>query len=316
MAQRSAISSSGSIAPVPTVPALAATQNGRWPGGAVGGDRGAQRGDVHPAALVGGDLVDRVNPEAEDLGRLLDTAVALRGDVEPERRAAACCRPSVAHVPAVLERGAVTGRGERDQGRRRSAAHQKPHAVLGRKPDQLHEPADGGPLDVDRRVVAARAARVHRGGEKVGDDADRCRRRVHPAEEPRMAVAHRVGQDGRAKALEHGVRSDAGGFERLLASGSSARSESSAGRRAPRRPRRDSRRARSTAACARRRNCAGSRASGRACRDARSSPSSPAALFPAARVFRSAMAAETPSPGSRRTSSRPPLANACRQSPA
>jgi hypothetical protein len=100
--------------------------------GAVGGDRGAQRGDVHPAALVGGASCGSRDPEAEDLGRLLDAAVFLRGDVEAK------CRASVLqafglHVPAVLERGAVTGRGERDQGRRRSAAHQKPHAVLGRK---------------------------------------------------------------------------------------------------------------------------------------------------------------------------------------
>ena len=183
--------------------------------GAVGGDRGAQRGDVHPAALVAGDLVDRANPEAEDLGRLLDTAVTLRGDVEDQRRPRAL-EPLTPHVPAVLGRRAMARRRERDQRGRGAAARQQPHAPVRGKPDQLHEPAHGGPLDVNGGVVAPGAARVQRRREEVGDDADGRRRRVHPAEEPRVAVAHRVREDGRAEVLQDRFGARAGFAQGLL----------------------------------------------------------------------------------------------------
>ena len=187
-------------------------------GGAVGGDGGAERADIHPVALVARDPVNRLDAEAEDLGSLLDAAVAVRGHVESESRA--CVLKALGpYVPAVLERGPVTRGRQRDQGRRRTPAHQQAHAALGGKPDQLHQPPHGGPLDVDRGVVAARAARIQRRREKIGDDADGRWRRVHPAEEPRVAVAHRVGQNGRAESLQHGLRCDAAGAEWLLYQG-------------------------------------------------------------------------------------------------
>ena len=54
---------------------------------------------------------------------------------------------------------------------------------------------DRQPLDVDRRVVPSRAARVEGRRQEVGHDPHRRRRRVDPAEEPRVAVSHRVGED-------------------------------------------------------------------------------------------------------------------------
>ena len=183
--------------------------------GAVAGDGGAQRAHVHPMLGVGRNPMNRLAAEPEQLGGLLKAAVAFIREIEHE----GCPRPLepvAPHVPAVVARRPMARRREGDERGRRAATRQEPHAARGRESDQLHEPPHGGALDVDRRVVAAGAAWIHGGGEEVGEHADRCRRRVHPAEEARVAVAHGVRQDGGADAMQQGFGIEAGRAERLL----------------------------------------------------------------------------------------------------
>ena len=183
--------------------------------GTVGGDGGAERADFHAVSLVGRDLSDRLGAEPEELGRFLDAAVAVRSHVKAKCRVDAL-KPFGPYVPAALERGLVASGRERHEGRHRAPAHQEPHAALGGELDQLHEPAHRGALDVDCRMVTAGAARVQGSRQEIGDHPDGRRRRVHPAEEPRMTVAHRVRQDGGAEAFQHDLGTDAGSGERLL----------------------------------------------------------------------------------------------------
>src|SRR5258705_7672220 len=67
-------------------PGAGGDAEGARTGRAVGGDGGAERIDVDPAALVGGDPMDRLFTEAENLRGLLDAAVAVRGHIEPKPR--------------------------------------------------------------------------------------------------------------------------------------------------------------------------------------------------------------------------------------
>jgi len=175
----------------------------------------AEGGWIHPPSVVDADGVDQLGAQAKELRGLLNAAVPLGGDVEDQRRPRAL-EPLAPHVPAVLGGRPLARRRQRDQRGRGGAAGQQPHAAVGGEPDQLHEPAHGGPLDVDGRVVAAGAARVQGRRQEVGEDADGRRRRVHPAEESRVAVAHRVREDGRAEALEDRLGAGAGIAEGLL----------------------------------------------------------------------------------------------------
>jgi hypothetical protein len=86
--------------------------------------------------------------------------------------------------------------------RHRSARDEDAFGVGG-EAEHLGDPAHDARLDVDRRVVAAPAVRVHGGGEVVGDDADRIRRGVDEAVEARVGVAHRIRQDVLAHERQH-----------------------------------------------------------------------------------------------------------------
>jgi hypothetical protein len=84
---------------------------------------------------------------------------------------------------------------------RRAAAHQQPSG--GRRPaDDLLEPIEHFALDVDGAVVAAGDARIDGGGHRRGHNANRRRRRVHPAEEAWMTVAEGVRQQPLLEFLE------------------------------------------------------------------------------------------------------------------
>ena len=164
------------------------------PGGAVPGDGGAERLHVHPEVAVHGNRPHRVPAETQDLRRFSHAAVALFREVEDERCGGAP-QTARADVPAVRGRGPVTRGGEAREGGRGASAYQEPHAALDREAHELHQPPDGGTLDVDGCVVPARAARIEGRREEVRHDADGRRRRVHPAEEARMPVPHRVLED-------------------------------------------------------------------------------------------------------------------------
>ena len=73
-----------------------------------------------------------------------------------------------AHVEAGVR---MAGGGKRRQVGHRPAAHQQSHRGR-RQPGDLREPADHLPFEVNRRVVAAGDARIHRGGERLGEDAN------------------------------------------------------------------------------------------------------------------------------------------------
>jgi hypothetical protein len=77
-----------------------------------------------------------------------------------------------------------------------------------RKADELGQPAHHRALEIDVGVVPSDDARIHRGGRQRRDDPGGGGRRVDPAEEGRVAVAHGVGQDvaqgGRDQVVERG----------------------------------------------------------------------------------------------------------------
>src|SRR5438067_5279358 len=81
--------------------------------------------------------------------------------------------------------------GERGHRRHRSTADEESRRLRW-KSEELLEPREDLVLDVDRGVVAAGAARIHRRGQRVGKDAHHRGRRVDPAPETWMAVAKRV----------------------------------------------------------------------------------------------------------------------------
>ena len=107
---------------------------------------------------------------------------------ERGRRAA---QTVLSHVHAALD---VARNGERRQRRHRSAADQQSHRAGG-EAQQVAKPLQHFALQMNGRMVAARAARVHRGGERVGKDAHHGRRRIHPSPEAWMAVAERIRLD-------------------------------------------------------------------------------------------------------------------------
>jgi hypothetical protein len=96
----------------------------------------------------------------------------------------------------------MPGRRQRGQRRHRASADEKAEAALGREADQLHQPARGAALEIDRGVIAAGTAGIERGGDEIAQHPEWRGRRIHPAEEAGMAVAHGVREDLCAAALE------------------------------------------------------------------------------------------------------------------
>jgi len=145
--------------------------------------------------------------------------VALPREIERQIRAVA--QTIAAHVPAVLEGGAVAGRGESGERGHRAAADEQAHGALGvgGEADELHQPAYGAALQIDRGVVAPGAAGVHGGGQQFGQDAHGRGGRVDPAEEARVAVAHGVRQDLPREGVQDSLRRQASLGEGLLQHG-------------------------------------------------------------------------------------------------
>ncbi len=162
--------------------------------GAVFRDRAPERAHVHSQPGVGRHGANRRRSQSQDFGGLAQSGVSLVGQVEHEPRPAAR-EPFLPHVPSVVPRGPVARGGQPDQARDRAAARQESHAPVDGKSHQLHQPPDDGALEIDRRVIAPRHARVERRGQNLGRDGFRRRRRVHPAEEAGMSVSHGVRQD-------------------------------------------------------------------------------------------------------------------------
>ena len=83
---------------------------------------------------------------------------------------------------------------EADDRRGGPAARQQAGARRVREAHELGQPAHHRALEVDVGVIARDDARVHRRRRQRGHDAGGRGRRVDPAEERRVAVAHGVGQ--------------------------------------------------------------------------------------------------------------------------
>ena len=92
-----------------------------------------------------------------------------------------------------------------------------------READELGQPAHHSALEVDVGVVAEDGRRIHRGSRQRNDDAGGGGRRVDPAEEGRVAVAHgmwqHVAQRGRHQVVERGRTLRQRQVEQLLAQG-------------------------------------------------------------------------------------------------
>jgi hypothetical protein len=157
-------------------------------------DRGPQGGDVHPMVGAHRDRADVGPAEPKELRRLADAAVSLLGHVQHQR-----CRPILQpvlpHVATVDGDRPMARGGQGGERGHRTAADQEASAALGWKADELHQPAHRASFQVGGRMVATGAAGIERGGEELGQHADREGRRVDPAEEAWVAVAHRVGKE-------------------------------------------------------------------------------------------------------------------------
>ena len=202
-AQSPAIWSRGSIAPVLTVPALAATQKGRRRRRDPGATACAERRDVHPEVAVdrdGGSPPSCPSPRISAAFRMQLWPSSDR--YRTRGGALAGALPRATSQPSPVG-GAVARGGQAVSDAIEPAADEEPHAALDRKADQLHQPSNGGALEVDRRVVSAGAARVRapRPGNRPRSPMG-AGRRVHPAEEARVAVAHRVREDVALDAVE------------------------------------------------------------------------------------------------------------------
>jgi hypothetical protein len=132
--------------------------------------------------------------------------VGLGRNVGHEPRGAG--EPVAADVVARLRQRAAARAGEADDRRGGRAAGEQPGARRMRKADELGQPAHDRTLEVDVGVVAGDDARVHRGRGERGDDSGGRRRRIDPAEEGRVAVAHGVRQDIAQRRLDHVVQRD------------------------------------------------------------------------------------------------------------
>ena len=207
----------------------------------IGGDRRAQRRGVEPAP-VERHLAHRRPADAEQLQRAPHAAVGLGGHVRDEPRGAR--EPVAPHVVADRRQRTAASAGEADDRRGRPAAREQAAARRVRKADELGQPAHDRVLEVDVGVVPGDDARVHRRRRQRGHDPRRGRRRVDPAEERGVAVAHGVRQDvaqrGRHQLVERARRAPAAARRaaaRAARRGAAARPGATAARRGGRRRR-------------------------------------------------------------------------------
>ena len=96
----------------------------------------------------------------------------------------------------------------------RGAGHQHTRCI-GRKPQHLARPGDDLSLHLDRGVISAAEVGVQPGGKKLSQHAHRVAAAMHPAHEPRVEVAGRIGKDQAAEIRIHILRR--GGIARQLA---------------------------------------------------------------------------------------------------
>src|ERR1700743_2032477 len=99
-----------------------------------------------------------------------------------------------AFVPNIASDQRITSYAQRDQvGHRRPAHKQSVGAAW--KSKQSLAPVNDLPLDVDSRMVAAAAIRIHGCGQHLRYDPSCKARAVHPAEEAGMNIACSVGKN-------------------------------------------------------------------------------------------------------------------------
>jgi hypothetical protein len=98
-------------------------------------------------------------------------------------------------VMAARRQRATASTREADDRRGGPAAGEQAGARRVREAHELGQPAHHRALEVDVGVIARDDARVHRGCRQRSHDTRGGRRRVDPAEEGRVAIAHGVRQD-------------------------------------------------------------------------------------------------------------------------
>ena len=174
-------------------------------GGAVLADGCAQRVDVEPEAVVGGQTAQMVEAEAEQRGRLVDAAVRLLAGVGDQRRSSRLQAGRAKVRPPVGERG-----GEPDDVRHRSAVGDQPARLVGEF-EQPAQPANNGALDHAgrRRQLPEVAVLVERGGDRLGVRGDPVRRPLHVGQEARVRDRRGVGDDRVGDLREEPLDADA-----------------------------------------------------------------------------------------------------------
>jgi len=166
-------------------------QRRQGPARTIGGDRRAQRGRVEPASLER-HLTHRTTAEAKELQGAPHAAMGLGRHVGDEPRGA---DEAVATDVTADPRQRATARARKADDRRGGpAAGEQAGSRRVRKADELGQPAHHRTLEVDIGMIAKDDARVHRGCRQRSHDAGGGRRRIDPAEEGRVAVAHGVRQ--------------------------------------------------------------------------------------------------------------------------
>ena len=159
-------------------------------GPAVGRDLRAQVAQVHPEVGVDGHLAGAAEPERE--GRLFQAGMPLVGHVHGEPGMP--LEPLVPDVPAVDPGAPVTRDLHAMPVRVGSAAEENAVAPVMREAEELHEPPDGQPLQVDGRVLAAGAAGVRDRRREGGQHAQLGCRRVDKGGEAGVILAPPVRQ--------------------------------------------------------------------------------------------------------------------------